>query len=410
MPRLSTVIIGAGQCGLAMSRALTSRGIDHLVVERGQVGNSWRTERWESLRLLTPNWMNGLPGLDYPGDDPDGFLSAKELVLEFDVCALKNSTPLQTESRVLSVTWDTSFRIETDQGRLTCNNVVVATGACAMPNVPVFANNLPAGIAQVSPISYQRPADLAPGGVLVVGASASGLQIARELALAGRRVVLAVGTHLRLPRIYRGADILTWMHHIGVLDAPVDKVDDLERVRRTPSLPLMGSESREMLDLNALQDLGVEIVGRLAAISDAKAQFSGSLANSCAMADLKLDRLLSEIDRLIETRGLPAPCAERFLPTKVPNDPRLSLDLTAFGIATVVWASGYRPDHRWLHLPVFDQKGRIRHDGGVVRDGLYVMGLPYLRSRRSTHIAGATADAEALAKHLIERLAKRPAA
>ena len=410
MPRLSTVIIGAGHSGLAMSRALASRGIDHLVLERGQVGNSWRTERWDGLRLLTPNWMNGLPGLDYAGDDPDGFMSTQELVREFEACALKNCAPLRTETRVLSVTRDTSYRIETDQEMLTFDNLVVATGACALPNVPNFARGLPAGIAQMSPITCRRPADLAPGGVFVVGASASGLQIARELALAGRRVVLAVGSHLRLPRTYRGADILTWMYRAGVFDTPYDEVGDIERVRRTPSLPLMGSDRRETLDLNALQHLGVEIVGRLAAVSDGTAQFSGSLANLCASADLKMNRLLTAIDSRIDADGLEAPGVERFAPTRVPDAPRLSLDVTGAGIGAVVWASGYRPDHRWLHLPVFDRKGRIRHDGGVVGDGLYVMGLPYLRSRHSTHIAGATADAEALARHLTERLANRQAA
>ncbi|MCC0067697.1 MAG: NAD(P)-binding domain-containing protein [Rhodovulum sp.] len=410
MPRLSTVIIGAGHSGLAMSRALAGRGIDHLVLERGQVGNSWRTERWDSLRLLTPNWMNGLPGLPYAGADPDGFPPAATLVRDFESCAAMNGAPLRTETRVLSVTWEAGYKVRTDQETLSSDSIVVATGACALPNIPAFADDLPAGIAQISPITYRRPDDLPPDGVLVVGASASGLQIARELALAGRRTILAVGSHLRLPRRYRGADILTWMHRAGVFDTPYDQVDDIERVRRTPSLPLMGSDTHETLDLNALQDLGVEIVGRFAAIAEGKAQFSGSLANFCASADLKMNRLLDAVDRRIEADGLQVPDAERSAPTRVPDAPRLTLDLARSGIGTLVWATGYRPDHHWLHLPVFDRKGRIRHDGGVIGDGLYVMGLPYLRSRHSTHIAGATADAEALAGHLAERLPRRHAA
>lgn len=410
MPPLSTVIIGAGHSGLAMSRALASRGIDHLVFDRGQVGNSWRVERWDSLRLLTPNWMNGLPGLPYAGDDPDGYLSATALVRNFEACAAANGTPLRTETTVLSVTWDDRYKIRTDRGALSSDSVVVATGACALPKLPAFARDLPAGIAQLSSLSYRRPDDLLPGGVLVVGASASGLQIARELALAGRRVILSVGSHLRLPRLYRGADILTWMYRAGVFQIPYDRVDNIERVRRTPSLPLMGSDTRETLDLNAVQDLGVEIVGRLAAIAAEKAQFSGSLANLCASADLKMKRLLDAIDRRIDRDGVRVAAAERLPPTRVPDAPRLDLDLTRSGIATVIWATGHRPDHHWLHLPVFDRKGRIRHEGGVVGDGLYVMGLPYLRSRHSTHIAGATADAEALARHLARRLADRRAA
>ena len=194
----------------------------------------------------------------------------------------------------------------------------------------------------------------------------------------------------------------------GVFDVPFDEVDDIERVRRTPSLPLMGQ--RGMLDLNALQDLGVEITGRLAAVSEGRALFSGSLANLCTAADLKMNRLLDTIDGWIEDTGTPAPPPERFAPTRLPVSPRLVLDLAAEGIGTVLWATGYRPDHSWLHLPVFDRKGRIRHEGGVVSDRLCVMGLPYLRSRHSTHIAGAEADAQALADHLARGLAGRRAA
>jgi putative flavoprotein involved in K+ transport len=244
----------------------------------------------------------------------------------------------------------------------------------------------------------------------VVGASASGLQLARELALAGRRVVLAVGNHLRLPRRYRGADILCWMERLGVFGIPWHEVDDIQRLRRTPSLPLMGSDDGEMLDLNTLQDLGVEIVGRLAAVSGGKALFSGSLANMCVSADLKLNRLLDGIDDLIAASGPTARAADRLAPTRLPASPRLVLDLAAEGIGTVLWATGFGPDHRWLQVPCFNLKSRIRHDGGVVGDGLYVMGLPYLRTRHSTHIIGAGPDAAALAQHLAERLAGRQAA
>ncbi|MCB1342224.1 MAG: NAD(P)-binding domain-containing protein [Pseudooceanicola sp.] len=402
MKKTTTVIIGAGHSGLAMSRALEARGIDHLVLERGQPGNSWRTERWDSLSLLTPNWMNGLSGRPYAGTDPDGYMTVGAFVRAFDAW----DAPVMTGTTVLSVTGSAgNFRVQTDQGLILCDTVVIATGACALPRLPAFADALPGAVRQMTPITYRNPADLPEGGVLVVGASASGLQIARELALAGRRTVLAVGNHLRLPRDYRGADILRWMDRVGVFDLPFDQVDDLERVRRTPSLPLIGTPTRETLDLNALQAIGVEIAGRLAAVNDGKALFSGSLANLCTAADLKLNRLLDTIDTWIARTGANAAPPERHVPTRLPGSPRLSLDLRTEGIRTVIWATGYRPDHRWLHLPVFDRKGRIRHDGGVVADGLCVMGLPYLRSRHSTHIAGAAADAAALADHLNRSLA-----
>ena len=218
-----------------------------------------------------------------------------------------------------------------------------------------------------------------------------------------------MGNHLRLPRRYRGADILWWMHRIGALDVPYTKVEDLDRLRRNPSLPLSGDASLADLDLNSLQDLGIEIVGRLASMNDGTAWFSGSLANACASADLKLDRLLDRIDALAEARRIVAEPPYRLPATRVPETPRLSLRLGGGGIRSVIWATGHRPDHHWVKLPVFDGKGRIRHVGGVVGDGLCVMGLRYLRTARSTHIAGARGT-RALARHLASRPALRTAA
>ncbi|MEZ5876374.1 MAG: NAD(P)-binding domain-containing protein [Tepidamorphaceae bacterium] len=413
MRRATTVIIGAGQCGLAMSRELTGRGVDHVIVERGRIGESWRSGRWDSLRLLTPNWMSALPGQDMPGDDPDGFMHTRELVSRFDLLARTIGAPVMENTRVVSVAAaGEGYRVQTDQGAIACGNVVIASGACAVPKVPGFASQLPASVAQFSPLTYKRPSDLPDGGVLVVGASASGLQIARELQMSGRQLLLAVGNHLRMPRRYRDADILVWMHLLRLFDEPFTKADDIERVRRTPSLPLIGDPSNRTLDLNALQDIGVEVTGRLAGIDAGRALFSGSLANMCAAADLKMNRMLERIDAWVSGKGFGpfvAP-AERFAPTRVADEPRLSSRLEADGIRSVIWATGFNPDHSWVHLPVFDRKGRIRHHGGVAGNGLYVMGLPYLRTRRSVHIDGAGRDARALARHLVRGLDNRLAA
>lgn len=413
MDRVTTVVIGAGQNGLAMSRELSLRGIDHVVLERGEIANSWRTERWDGLRLLSPNWQNDMPGHPYAGADPEGFMSAREFADVLDRFAADEAAPVRTGVSVTRVSQKGGgYVVETTAGTIVCESVVIATGACAKARLPVSAGFLPADVRQVTPLTYKRPADLPAGGVLVVGASASGVQIARDLRLAGRAVTLAVGAHTRVPRTYRGGDMMFWMDRVGLFDVTHTEVDDLERVRRTPSMQLMGSPEGISVDLNALQDIGVEIAGRLAGVDGGRAQFSGSLANVCAAADLKLVRLLDAVDEWIVTQGfedLVAP-PDRPGPTRLPAAPRLSLDFAVEGVASVVWATGYAPDHSFLDLPVFDAKGRIRHDGGVVAPGLYVMGLPFLRRRKSLHIDGAGADARELAEHLETCLSSRLAA
>jgi putative flavoprotein involved in K+ transport len=408
MRRTTTLVIGAGQAGLAMSRCLARRGVDHVVLERGEVANSWRTERWDSLRLLTPNWHCRLPGLEYEADDPDGFATMPEVVGLLDRYARAISAPVQTGTTVLSVRrTDAGYRVATDRGEWHARTVVIATGACNTAIVPPLAQALPASIHTLTPMAYRNPDQLEPGGVLVVGASASGIQLAHEIHRSGRPVTLAVGEHIRAPRVYRGRDIHWWMEAAGVLDQRYDEVEDLARARSVPSLQLVGSPERASLDLNALQAQGVRLVGRLAGISDGRLQFSGSLRNQCALSDLKMNRLLDSFDRFATDAGLDGEVAppHRFPPTEVPENPPLLLELARSGIRTILWATGYRPDYGWLEVPVLDHKGRLRHDGGVVDSpGLYVMGLPFLRRRKSQLIAGAGDDARDLCEHLAAHL------
>ncbi|MEW7009627.1 NAD(P)-binding domain-containing protein [Lentilitoribacter sp. EG35] len=411
MKTRETVVIGAGQSGLAMSYELASAGIEHVVLERGQVANSWRKERWDSLRLLTPNWMNGLAGLSYQGRDHDGFMTNAELISQFTTAAKINDTPIQCQTNVMSVRerWN-GYMVQTDNGAIVCNNVVMANGGCGVPKIPSFAASLHNDIVQYTPQNYKRPTDLPDGDVLIVGASASGMQLAQEIQKSGRQVTLAVGNHLRFPRDYRGVDILGWMDLIGVFSQPYDKVDDLERVRRTPSLTLVGSDMRETIDLNSLQKIGVEIVGRLSAIRDDDFLFSGALSNLCKAADLKLERLLRSIDDWLEQSNLTTlfPMTSAIPSTGVPEQSRLKLRSSS--VRTVIWATGFLSDFSWLDLPVFDRKGRLVHDGGVVAPGLYALGLPYMRTRKSTHIHGAQEDAQAIAHHICNRLQKTMAA
>jgi putative flavoprotein involved in K+ transport len=243
--------------------------------------------------------------------------------------------------------------------------------------------------------------------VLVVGASATGVQLADEIQRSGRPVTLAVGEHIRAPRTYRGRDIQWWMDAAGVLDQRYDEIDDIVRARQVPSLQLVGSPARTMLDLNALTDMGVRLVGRLAGINDGRLLFSGSLCNQCALSDLKMDRLLDTIDRWASDNGLDDAVEppHRFAPTRVEESPPLSLDLSRGGIRTILWATGYRPDYSWLDVPVLDRKGQIRHDGGIVASpGMYLMGTQFLRRRKSALIDGAGADARDLSDHLVSYL------
>jgi putative flavoprotein involved in K+ transport len=268
-------------------------------------------------------------------------------------------------------------------------------------------------VEQVTAFDYRNPDQLPDGGVLVVGASATGVQLAAELRASGRPVTLSVGEHVRLPRTYRGRDVLWWMDASGVWDERYDEVDDLTRARRLPSPQLVGTSERSTLDLNALAAQGVELVGRLAAIRDGRALFSGGLRNVFSLADLKLQRLLDNYDGWALANGLDAEldASERLAPTRVPESTRLQLDLGSGEIRSVVWATGYRPDYSWLDVPVVDEKGRLRHEGGVVDSpGLYALGLPVLRRRKSTFIHGIEDDAREVVEHLARHLAGQVAA
>jgi putative flavoprotein involved in K+ transport len=400
----TTVVIGAGHGGLAISRCLSDRAIDHVVLERSEVANSWRTERWDSLRLLTPNWQCRLPGYAYVGDDPDGFMTMPE-VIEFITGYAKHiAAPLQTGTTVTSVRrTDNGYCVTTDHDEWHCLTVVLATGAFNVPRVPAFAEAVPASVATLTPTEYRNPGQLAEGGVLVVGASATGVQIAHEIQRSGRPVTLAVGEHVRGPRTYRGRDIQWWMEAAGVLDERYDEVDDIMRARHVPSMQLAGSPERATFDLNALSGIGVKLVGRLAGIRDGRAQFSGSLRNKCDLADLKLGRLLDALDEWATDNGMDdsTPPPHRFAPTVVTEPPTLGLDLASGAIKTIVWATGFRPDYSWLDVDVLDGKGMIRHDGGVVDSpGMYLIGAPFLRRRKSSFIDGARDDAHDLCTDL----------
>jgi putative flavoprotein involved in K+ transport len=380
-----------------------------VVLERGEVANSWRRERWDSLRLLTPNWQSRLPGYRYDGADPDGYMTMGEVIDFISRFALVSAAPVRPHTTVTSVRrTDAGYHIATNRGDLRCRTVVLASGPCNVPSVPALHQAVPASLPCVTPFDYRNPNSLPDGGVLVVGASATGVQLADEIHRSGRPVTLSIGEHVRLPRTYRERDVLWWMDASGVWNQRYDEIDDLARVRRLPSPQLAGTPERTTLHLNGLGAIGVELVGRLAAVRDGRALFSGGLRNQCALADLKMDRLLDTFDEYARTHARDAdfPPPERFDPTRVPASPRAGVDLRSGEIRSIVWATGFRPDYSWLDVPVIDQKGCLRHDGGVVdAPGMYALGLPVLRRRKSSFIHGAGDDARDVVEHLAAYLA-----
>lgn len=414
MKHTTTVIIGAGQSGLAFSKHLTAHSVDHVLLERGEVANSWATQHWNSLRLLTPNWQTRLPGFSYGGEDPDGYMTARDVADFIKDYAAFTGAPVHANTQVRAVSaCAPGYLVETTDGDWLCNSVVVASGACNIANVPGFASTLPSDIQSLDLLMYKTPDQISNGGVLIVGASASGAQLAKEIQASGRQVTVSVGEHVRLPRMYRGRDICWWMDAIGLMDTHYTEVDDLKRARKVASLQLMGSDDRANIDLNALAAAGIRIVGRLQALDGQKGVLSGGLRNHCALADLKMKRLLQSIDQWIDAEGATDRFepAQSFVETQVDETAPLSIDLIRENIKTVIWATGYRPDYSWLQVPVFDRKGAIRHEGGRATDvdGLYVMGLPFMRRRKSSYIDGVDDDAADLAADLVSALNRRAA-
>ncbi len=403
MKHTDTIIIGGGSAGLAMSRCLAEYQIDHVILERGRVGERWRSERWDSLRLLTPNWQSRLPHFHYNGSDPDAFMTMAEFIRHLEHYAESFEAPLQTGTNVQIVARlnNGRFRIATDNGDWSAHNVVVATGFCDSPRVPPFSAALPSNIVQLVPSDYRNPTHVPQGGVLVVGASATGLQIADELAEAGRKVTLAVGTHVRAPRRYRGKDILYWMDAMGGFSASSDPAEE----RKSPPPQLVGTPENRDLDLCGMQKKGIRLVGRATSVRGDRVYFADDLKAKVERADAQMMELLAKIDGYIESSGSPAPAADRdsITAVKVQIAPTV-IDLQTENIETIVWATGYERHYPWLKVPVLDGRGEIRHEGGVTPEpGFYVLGMRFQRTKGSNLIDGVGRDAEALIKHIAER-------
>ena len=403
MKYTDTVIIGGGQAGLAMSRCLHERGVHHVVLERGRIGERWRSERWDSLRLLTPNWHSRLPHFHYQGEQPDSYMTATEFADHLERYARSFNAPVlggTTVQAVEKLSGD-GFRVTSDRGVWVARNVVIATGFCDKPYVPPLATGLDDEIHQLVPSAYRNPGQLPAGNVLVAGASASGLQIAEELVRAGRKVTLAVGRHTRLPRRYRERDILWWLDTMGAFMAPADPREEAG----SPAPQLVGHPDARSIDLASLQDQGARLAGKVIAADGYRVQFDDNLADTVKAADDALKATLAKIDEFATVMGLDDRVGPKqsVPPTELQPAP-VELNLRDEGITNVVWATGYRRRYPWLKIPVLDDRGEIRHRGGIAEEpGLYVLGIRFQRRKNSNFIDGVGNDAAELARHLVER-------
>jgi putative flavoprotein involved in K+ transport len=396
------VVIGAGQAGLAVSRCLTGAGIEHVVLERGRVGDRWRSQRWDSLKLLTPNWATRLPGWRYHGAEPDGYMTAAEFADYLASYAASFDAPVHAGTAVTSVERTGSgFTVRTDRGSWRAGSVTVASGWCDQPRIPAMAHRLSPLITQLTASSYRNPSQLPPGGVLIVGASASGVQLADELARSGRPVTVAVGRHRRLPRHYHGRDIWWWLEKIGSFRVTIDDVANPAAARYEGALQLIGRDHPEV-DLPALQTLGVQLAGRLSGIDGRHVFFADDLHTTTRDADRRMRRVLAGIDDHITTHRLAGQVPAPATPGSVAPRPTVRhLDLHRADISTVLWATGFTRRYPWLRAPALGSDGEIRQHRGVTPiAGLYVVGQRFQHRRDSDFIDGARHDAAAVAQHI----------
>ena len=408
--RTDALIIGAGQAGLAAARCLADLSIDHVVLERGEIAQRWTSERWDSLRLLTPNWMTRLPGGGYDGTDPTGFMDKDSFAALLRKYALDTAAPVQGRTSVLSVTPAAGgYAVRTDRGDWQARTVILATGACDRPAVPGWATLLADDIRQLTTRDYRSPADIVSGGVLIVGGSATGLQLADEIARAGHPVTLATGRHVRIPRRYRGRDIMEWLDASGFLTDSRPPDAPCEHLLHQPSFQLSGGMPPRDLDIGVLAARGVRVVGRITGADGHAVRIADGLRSEAAQAETRMHRILDRIDAHIGQSGLPAPDGGRPAPVSAAAlDPARMLDLRAAGIGTVLWATGFRRDYSWLRVPVLDARAEIsQREGATPAAGLFVLGLPFMRRRNSAFIDGVGADARRIAGSVAQHLGLR---
>jgi putative flavoprotein involved in K+ transport len=403
------VVVGAGQAGLSMSWCLRAAGIEHLVIERDTVAHSWRSERWETFCLVTPNWQCRLPGHPYPGDDPHGFMVRDEIVAYLEEYRALVDPRLVEGVAVTRVAPGTSsaYQLTTTAGTVSADQVVVATGGYHRPVRPELSVPFPPGVVQLQSSQYRGPDQLPDGEVLVVGSGQSGAQIAEDLHLAGRGVHLATGSAPRVSRFYRGRDVTDWLDELGYYDMPVTEHPRREAVRAQANHYVTGRDGGRDIDLRAHALAGMRLYGTLLDLDGAgepTLRFKPNLTENLDHADEVAESIKDTIDRYITGAGIDAPAEPRYTPVWAPEEEVTELALADAGITAVVWCIGFRTDFSWVDVPVFSGSGYPHHRRGVTdAPGLYFLGLPWQWTWGSGRFSGVARDAE----HLAERIRSR---
>jgi putative flavoprotein involved in K+ transport len=401
MESVETVVIGAGQAGLATSFFLTHHGREHVVLERGRVGERWRSERWDGFVLNTPNWAQRLPGFHYAGDEPDDFAPLAEVIGYLEGYARSFGAPVREQATVTAVRRDGDvLRVETDGGAFAARNVVVAAGAYQEPTAIPVSEALPSDVFQLHTSAYRRPEQLPDGGVLVVGSGQSGCQIADELLSAGRRVFPSVGRCPWVPRRDRGRELVHWLVDTGFADETLDKLPS-PAARLTCNPPVSGNDGGHDCNPYWLAARGAVLLGRVSRVSGHTAEIAAGLADSLAFGDEFITNFRRRVDDYVEAQGLDVPERE-------PDGPRepiaeiAELDLRRESITTVLWANGFRPDHSWIDSVEADAQGWPVHSRGVSPvPGLFFVGLHWLHKRKSSLFLGVGEDAEHVVSEIV---------
>ncbi len=401
--RYPVIIIGGGQAGLSVSYCLKQRSIDHLVFEKHRIGHEWRSRRWDSFCLVTPNWQCQLPGYPYSGQDPNGFMAKDEIVKYLQGYAASFNPPIKEGVTVTKVSQMVTglYAVSTSIGEYLADRVVIAVSGYHTPKIPRLAERLPGSIHQLHSSAYQNPASLPAGSVLVVGTGQSGCQIAEDLHLAGRQVHLCVGSAPRSPRLYRGKDAVEWLDRMGYYDISIDEHPKQATARKNTNHYLTGRDGGREIDLRKFALQGMKLHGRLRSIEEGKLEFQDDLAQNLDRADAVAENIKQNIDRYIEKEQIEAPVEPPYIPVWQPEHPELSLDLAVAKIQTVIWSTGFQTDFSWIDLPVFNGSGYPHYDRGITHlPGCYFIGLPWLYTWGSGRFSGVARDANYIAEHI----------